>query len=150
MDIPNWLSVTLSILGSLGILTCIGKLIFDTIVKHTKIKMSEIQKYEEQLKEEKLCKTIRQEIQPIRDDLSEVKHQLLLDQKATILELRSMMKEQRDTFCAQGFIETSDKSNWMELYNSYAEMGGNHFKEYVNGWKNDVEQLPIHNNFKGE
>ena len=35
-----------------------------------------------------------------------------------------------------------DKASWMELYNTYGKLGGNHFKEYVDGWKDDVKNLP--------
>jgi len=31
----------------------------------------------------------------------------------------------------------------MELYNTYKSLGGNHFKEYVNAWKQELEDLPL-------
>ena len=31
----------------------------------------------------------------------------------------------------------------MELYNTYAKLGGNHFKEYVDAWKQELDELPL-------
>ena len=83
--------------------------------------------------------------------MSEVKKQLTLDKEATVVQLRTTMKSKRDEFCSQGYVESSDKSNWIELYNRYRDMGGNHFAEYVDGWKQDIENLPVKSKFeKGE
>ena len=42
----------------------------------------------------------------------------------------------------QGYVSASDKANWTEMYNTYRDLGGNHFKEYVDAWKDEVDQLP--------
>lgn len=155
---PEWLSILLGILGSLGILSAAGKFIFDAAVKHTKTQIEKIQAYDEQEQTQHLRTIIKDELRPvcenvsdIRSDIAEVKEQLALDKEATIVQLRTTMKSKRDEFCSQGYVESSDKSNWIELYNRYRDMGGNHFAEYVNGWKQDVEKLPVKNKFeKGE
>ena len=53
------------------------------------------------------------------------------------------MKSSRDKYKAQGYADAGDKATWAELYNKYRDMGGNHFREYVNAWKEEVEHLPL-------
>ena len=155
---PEWLSILLGILGSLGILSAVGKFIFDAVVRRTQTQVEKIQAYDEQEQIKYLRTIIKDELQPLREDvsdirsdMSEVKKQLELDKEATVVQLRTTMKSKRDEFCSQGYVESTDKSNWIELYNRYRDMGGNHFAEYVDGWKQDVENLPVKNKFeKGE
>jgi hypothetical protein len=52
------------------------------------------------------------------------------------------MKQARDHYMAQGYASASDVASWNELYNTYSKLGGNHFKEYVDAWKADVDKLP--------
>ena len=154
----EWLSILLGILGSLGILSAVGKFIFDVLVRRTETQVEKIQAYDEQEQIKYLRTIIKDELQPLREDvsdirsdISEVKKQLTLDKEATVVQLRTTMKSKRDEFCSQGYVESSDKSNWIELYNRYRDMGGNHFAEYVDGWKQDIENLPVKNKFeKGE
>lgn len=154
----GWLSILLGILGSLGILSAIGKFIVDAVVRRTQTQVEKIQAYDEQEQIKYLRTIIKDELQPLREDvsdirldISEVKKQLTLDKEATVVQLRTTMKSKRDEFCSQGYVESSDKSNWIELYNRYRDMGGNHFAEYVDGWKQDIENLPVKNKFeKGE
>ena len=154
----GWLSILLGILGSLGILSAVGKFIFDAVVRRTETQVEKIQAYDEQEQIKYLRTIIKDELQPLREDvsdirsdISEVKKQLTLDKEATVVQLRTTMKSKRDEFCSQGYVESSDKSNWIELYNRYRDMGGNHFAEYVDGWKQDIENLPVKNKFeKGE
>ena len=154
----GWLSILLGILGSLGILSAIGKFIVDGLVRGTQTQVEKIQAYDEQEQIKYLRTIIKDELQPLREDvsdirsdMSEVKKQLTLDKEATVVQLRTTMKSKRDEFCSQGYVESSDKSNWIELYNRYRDMGGNHFAEYVDGWKQDIENLPVKSKFeKGE
>lgn len=154
----EWLSILLGILGSLGILSAVGKFIFDAVVRRTQTQVEKIQAYDEEEQIKYLRTIIKDELQPLRKDvsdirldMSEVKKQLTLDKEATVVQLRTTMKSKRDEFCSQGYVESSDKSNWIELYNRYRDMGGNHFAEYVDGWKQDIENLPVKNKFeKGE
>ena len=124
----------------MGILSAAGKFIFDAAVKRTKTQIEKIQAYDEQEQTEYLRTIIKDELRPmcenvsdIRSNIAEVKEQLALDKEATIVQLRTTMKSKRDEFCFQGYVESSDKSNWIELYNRYRDMGGNHFAEYVDG-----------------
>lgn len=53
------------------------------------------------------------------------------------------MKNMRDKCKKQGYADVGDKATFIELYNHYAKMGGNHFIEYVDTWKTEVENLPL-------
>lgn len=89
---------------------------------------------------------IREENADIKSDIAMIKDNLALNTKGTVTILRNDMKKSLDSFKAQvkaqGFISRSDKINWNELYNTYAELGGNHFREFVNGWKDELEDIP--------
>lgn len=79
--------------------------------------------------------TIAEKVNKLEDQMADVSD-------ATILSLRVDMKTLKDRFKKQGFADTGDKAMWNELYDKYKHMGGNHFKEYVNKWKEEVEKLP--------
>ena len=85
---------------------------------------------------------IREENADIKSDIAMIKDNLALNTKGTVTILRNDMKKSLDSFKAQGFISRSDKINWNELYNTYAELGGNHFREFVNGWRDELEDIP--------
>jgi hypothetical protein len=52
------------------------------------------------------------------------------------------MKAILDDCREKGFASTGTKGNWHELYSTYKSLGGNHFKEYVDAWKEELEELP--------
>ena len=81
-------------------------------------------------------------IDEIHVDIKDIKVGLELNHKATVTSLRSMMKTLRDRYIQQGYADTGDKGTWNELYEDYAEMGGNHFKQWVDIWKEEVNSLP--------
>ena len=101
----------------------------------------------EQLKEKQrldaLRAVIREENQGIAADIASIKENLVLNTKGTVTILRNDMKKSLDYCKRQGYVSRSDKINWNELYNTYGELGGNHFKEFVNGWKEELEELPV-------
>ena len=57
---PEWLSILLGILGSLGILSAAGKFIFDAAVKRTKTQIEKIQAYDEQAQTQHLRTIIKE------------------------------------------------------------------------------------------
>lgn len=87
--------------------------------------------------------SLNKAITPIATDVKEIKNGLTKNQKATITTLRSNMKTLRDQYKNQGYADLGDKATWNELYDDYKDMGGNHFKEYVNIWKEEVNSLPL-------
>lgn len=87
-------------------------------------------------------KALDAKLTPIAQDVASIKSNLALNTEGTVTILRNDMKKSLDFCKERGFANTSDKANWKELYNTYDKLGGNHFKEYVNGWKQEMEDLP--------
>ena len=82
-------------------------------------------------------------ITPIATDVSQIKGNLAQNTEGTVTLLRNDMKKARDYYKDEKhYASTNDKASWMELYNTYSKLGGNHFQEYVDGWKRDVMELP--------
>ena len=79
---------------------------------------------------------------PIAKDISLIKSNLALNTEGTVTILRNDMKKAMDVCKEKGFATANDKAAWMELYNTYGRLGGNHFQEYVDGWKEEVRALP--------
>lgn len=65
-----------------------------------------------------------------------------LDKQATIVTMRVKMMELHDRYMERGYCNSGEKSTWHELYNKYKELGGNHFREYVDQYKTEIEMLP--------
>lgn len=78
----------------------------------------------------------------LNEKIDHIQEDIALDKAATITSLRSIMKQLRDQYLKQGYADTGDVSTWNELFRNYEAMGGNYFKDYVNGWKEDVHNLP--------
>ena len=146
---PIWLQIVSIIAGIIGTLLGIFGIsaYINERMKHKAAKRNLADDEIEQLKEEKrlnaLRAVIREENASIKDDISSIKDNLALNTKGTVTILRNDMKKSLDYCKKQGFVSRSDKINWNELYNTYGELGGNHFKEFVNGWKEELEDLPI-------
>ena len=81
-------------------------------------------------------------ITPIAADVSSIKNNLSLNTEGTVTLLRNDMKKALDYYKERGWASSNDKAAWMELYNTYGKLGGNHFKEYVDGWKEEIKNLP--------
>jgi len=86
---------------------------------------------------------IREENASLKADTKEIKKDLADNTKGTVTILRNDMKKSLDYCKKQGFASASDRANWHELYNTYGELGGNHFKEFVDAWKDELEALPL-------
>ena len=81
-------------------------------------------------------------IAPVAKEVCEIKSNLTLNTEGTVTLLRNDMKKALDWYKDKGYATSNDKASWMELYNTYARLGGNHFREYVDGWKQEVRDLP--------
>lgn len=82
---------------------------------------------------------IKKDIVEQKADLASVKTMLESNEAATILELRVDMKSIRDRHVIEGKkLDIGDIATWKELYKRYSEMGGNHFKEYVDSWGKEI------------
>lgn len=153
---PVWLQVASIVFGIIGTLFGIFGSIFG-ISAYSNERMkhkAELKNHQEDVEREKLEKMekeqylkdlrdiIREENTPLREDIAEIKHCLTLNTKGTVTMLRMDMKESLESLSDKGFASSSDIANWKELYNVYKELGGNHFAEYVDAWKKEVEDLP--------
>lgn len=135
-----------TIMGTLGITTYVNEKVKHKVQAKTKqeeeqeatLQEARRQKYKDELRE-----IIREENKELKEDISSIKSELALNKRGTVTILRNDMKKSLDLCKDKGYATTSDKSNWNELYNTYKELGGNHFKEYVNGWKQEMEELPL-------
>lgn len=157
---PIWLTLILALGGS-TLISLIVSSIWHSMENRVKSKKEKAKEDKERLrelererkeqleKEEDLKRQLEWEqkiynlIEPIDKKIDEIKAELAENKEATITSLRAHMKSLRDQYIAQGFADGADKATWRGLYKQYSDMGGNHFKEYVNGWRDDIEDLPM-------
>lgn len=149
---PVWLQIVLGIIGAIGTLG--GVLGFSAYLsaraKHRAELLNaqedrdnaELEEMKQKRYEDRLRSIIQEEIKPIKLELEGIKEQLTDNTRATVTELRCDMKDHRDRYIDKGFATSSEKAAFNDLYNDYKGLGGNHFKNYVDQWKEDVELLP--------
>lgn len=145
----NFLMGLISAIVSTIVTTTVGLVIKKSVEK--RLDRKEAMRAElEKLKEEKhrqerrddVLQTLREELKPLIDKVDNMQSALNLDVEGTVTQLREFMKLSSDSFVKQGYISASDYASWHELYSTYKKLGGNHFKEYVDAWKDEVESLP--------
>ena len=160
-EVLNWIiPIIVSCIVTTAIGTALGFLIKHFLTKYfTKIEKerqekikkedaekAELAKYRKQDEDEKLANLISGAVEkvnkPIIEKVNEIDEKLKQDREATITVLRSKMKTLRDQYKAQGYADSGDKATWNELYKNYQAMGGNYFKEFVDQWKKEVNDLP--------
>ena len=88
---------------------------------------------------------VKEECKILQQDITAVKNAVDLNTSGTITLLRNDMKHLLNDYRLQQYITPADKANWHELYDCYRHMGGNHFKEYVDQWKEEINSLPVKN-----
>lgn len=156
---PDWLTIVIAVIGLVG--TILGVLgVSGYLGERARHKAEKANKKEDKLEadaiaaqETKLRDTVRdvfkEEVHPINTkldnitkEIEEIKHDLADNTVGTVTILRDRMKSILDDCRDAGFASTSTKGNWHELYNTYASLGGNHFREYVDAWKEELEDLP--------
>lgn len=112
-----------------------------------KAEENELKKYREQDEKEKALTELRgviiEELEPINEKLDKLADKIDKEGEGTVTLLRDRMKSSLNNCKKQGFATTTDKANWKEMYKSYKNLGGNHFREYVDEWKSEMEDLPI-------
>ena len=156
---PDWLTIVIAVIGLIG--TILGVLgVSGYIGERARHKAEKANKKEDQkeaeaiaTQEAKLRATVREafkeEAQPINakldnitSEIEAIKSDLADNTIGTVTILRDRMKAILDDCREKGFASTSTKGNWHELYSTYKSLGGNHFKEYVDAWKEELEELP--------
>lgn len=156
---PDWLAIVIAVVGLLG--TVLGVLgVSGYLGERARHKAEKQNKKEDQQEEDAaaarkkaLQDTVRgvfqEEMKPINDKLNDIsveieniKNDLADNTIGTVTMLRDRMKSILDACRNDGYASTSTKGNWHELYNTYKGLGGNHFKEYVDAWKEELDELP--------
>ena len=147
------LGITTSVLGIFGISAYINERMKHKANKKNKSEETiEAKKLEEQnkLRElehqeyiEELSQIINNAIEPLAKDICEIKADLARNTHGEAVSLRTDMKQLVDSYKDRGYASAGDRANWIELYNTYNELGGNHFREYVDGWKEELQNLPF-------
>lgn len=145
---PIWLTIILALGGS-ALIT----LIVNTIWRHSAAKIARIKELEkkaeddarheeEKLRQEKWEQKVLAVINPLDQKLDKIQEELKLNKAATTTSLRTDLMLLRDRYRDLGYASRNDKAAWNQLYNDYKELGGNHFKEYVDQWKDEINNLP--------
>lgn len=145
MEWYNWFSL----LGGSALLGAVVVDIYTRFKKDGK-KAMEKKKSERVEEEKEFIKTVVNEVMApslknqmaINKKLDDIKRDLDANKSATITGLRTDLMLLRDRFRDQGFSSPNDKAAWNQLYKDYADLGGNHFKEYVDQWKEEVNSSP--------
>lgn len=148
-----WLIPILSLIGSALVSAIIGIIVKRVETAADKKRAENLQYREEHFAQEEeqkfnklkneLGAELKAVVQPLDEKIDKLSQNLEDDRAATITTIRSKMKTLRDQYKEQGFADVGDKATWKELYDHYKKMGGNHFKDYVDQWKLEVEKLPL-------
>ena len=119
--------------------------------KHEAKKASRTEEKERAKKErqEEIREVIQEELKPLKEEVASVKEGVDNLQKgvarlqSSVVTIdRIIMKITLDGYKQQGYASASDRAAWKETYDDYKDLGGNHFKEYVDEWKNILDNLP--------
>ena len=86
--------------------------------------------------------SLKEEIGNLKEGVDDVKAKVERLQHSMVTVDRIIMKLTLDQYREQGYASSSDRAAWSELYKDYKDLGGNHFKEYVNEWKRSLDTLP--------
>lgn len=161
--LPAWLITIISLAGSTVITTIVGLVIKHSFTKWMNkkevIQLKRDAEHEEleELREQKrleeegrhreerktdVLESVGNLLKPLGQKIDSIEGILTQDKESTIVNIRITMKKLRDDYIQQGFATSADKATWNELYTCYKRMGGNHFKEFVDQWKIDVDNLP--------
>lgn len=166
-DLPNWANSLLSAMFSLVIVGIIGLVVQHYIKKRLDRRDKEQQEklnqeakkqaeYEELRhqkraaeRKEEITEAIGVALSPVKKKIDEIDNKLdtvtedlSKDREATIVQMRVNMMNLHSLYKKQGWADVHQKATWNELYNKYRELGGNHFAEYVDAYKDEIEELP--------
>ena len=163
LSFDTWLTPVISIIVSAVISAIVGGVVKNTLEKYFRKRDEEEKKIHEEheeltkmrMKEDqsRLNETIKtsvdssliavkEQIEILNKNIETLNSELSEDRKGTVTLLRDRMKSSMDEYKQKGYANDADRANWNELYKTYKSLGGNHFKEYVNQWKETVDNLP--------
>jgi len=141
----TWLVTIISLIGSTALSTIVGLIIKNSVSK----KMDEQKELLElreskghQERKQEMTEIIKAELLPVTQQLDSLSEAIKKNNAGTVTLLRESLKQSRDHLMEKGVATASEVASWHELYNTYAKLGGNNFKDYVDAWKDDVDGLP--------
>jgi hypothetical protein len=137
----QWFTIVTSILTILAVPTLCG-LLWKDLYTRKKENNDENRKMKEEKNLEKIRTVIKEENAPIREEIIKVNEAISALKEGNTTLLRDRMQCSVGFCKRQGYKTSTDLASWNEMYNSYQKLGGNHFKEYVNAWKEEMEELP--------
>ena len=151
-DLPTWAYALITTIMSCALTTVIAFIVNRMLKKRVNKQdhTAELaRKQEEYEKTKEIKDIITTSIQPVISHVEKIDSKIdnlqkenQLENKATIVMIRVNLMELHDLYTSRGYCDNREKSTWEELYNRYKELGGNHFKEYVDHLKTDVLELP--------
>lgn len=152
-DLPTWAYALITTTMSCALTTVIAFIVNRMLKKrvnnydHT----AELaRKQEEYEKKREIKDIITNSIQPVINHVEKIdskidglKDENNLENKATVIMIRLKLMEWHDVYMARGYCDIKERSTWEELFIKYGELGGNHFKEYMNQIREDIQKLPM-------
>lgn len=145
----QWFTIVTGVLTLLAIPSLCGLLWKDLYAR--KKENSEAAKQEREKRNlEKIREVIKEENESLRKEMSDLTVLTSRMKEGDVTLLRDRMQCSLNYCKKQGYRSTSDYANWKELLNSYRALGGNHFKEYVNSWQQEMENLPTKEQYMAE
>lgn len=153
----DWIMPLISLAISTIVSTVVGLIVTRVIKKHfdkkdlkedeTRRKLIEADQIrDQQIRQERredVEHAITKALAPVQTKIDLIGKKLDDNTDGTITLLRDRMKVKKDQLVDRGWATSSDVASWNDLYQSYKKLGGNHFKEYVDQWKHEVESLPF-------
>lgn len=153
----TWVVPLISLVVSTVVSTAVGLIVTRIIKKHFEKKDAEENEIRrklaeaDQLRDQQIRKERREDVEnaitkalvPVQTKIDVIDEKLDENSDGTVTLLRDRMKDKKDRLVERGWATGSDVASWNDLYQSYRKLGGNHFKEYVDQWKHEVESLPF-------
>lgn len=146
----NYLSEIITICISLFCSATIGVILKNTVQKRIdelfklREENQELKAQQQRIKEHDIIsQVVKENLSPINERLANLENISELNTKGTVLLLRNVMSSTKDKAVKQGYITSDQKSDWLEDYNTYKSLGGNHFVEKIDVWKEIIEELPV-------
>lgn len=155
-DLPTWANTLIIAAVSTIVTSIVGFIIERALKRHFDQReriLSENEQYKHDMRREErkreIGEIVSNAITPINERLDEVdkkidkiQEDLKLDREGTVVQMRVTMMDLHKKYTKQGYADTHEKATWDELYNRYKQLGGNHFAEYIDRYKSDIEKLP--------
>lgn len=141
----TWVITVISLIASTALSTLIGCLIKNSVAKKVDEQQELLDLRERQAnidRKQIISEALSDGLKPVYIKLDALSDNLADNTIGTVTLLRETMKQARDYYMTRGYASASDVASWNELYSTYSKLGGNHFKEYVDAWKTDVNNLP--------